>query len=713
MEQTFGSVRHFARKVIKRDLETGLLPGHQEGDKLSLVNTLQNPHIVQIVTSFTYRDEFSIVFRRATTNLAKALRQPKYLLSQIVPPLQSCPIWPQMLGLAKALADFSSGGWDRPARPSQSGELIDQNEHTRANPNRSIGIHFDLKPSNILVNRPSRNPPSFHFVVADFGLARIKDLTRGSEGTRSRGGDDAYAPPESAMQDRRYDIWSLGCIFLEILTFLVLGHKGVGDLDKARSAPSMGPARQTPCFWEPVSGGHPVSEEQVSGPSAKLKEGVKKFLDRLHQRACESGDYGPKEQRLITNTITMIKKMLRIEANTRPTAQEVVWWLKQIGRGYKLRTEETDSLDLYETPTTANQESHIERDLPTTNPQVEGGPWWEPVLPAEEDVQLAEERDGETEIEPRSLRTLRRLLIRSNEDPSGDDSNAVLQVFENHDWGTLRFVVTSLNMTGQAPLEQTCLRQHVNLMPQYAFRKNHNTQRSDAGIRLVWKENLRAPIMKYDLSGELNVLRKVQDALLGQQIYHTIEVQDVKLVQPKALLRNALSRKNSREDESEGKEGPFTVQLWREKRPQTPNEARKKPRACRIVMYLSAKVYVIPFHLYFRLPPRDEILEPSLTVLRSSTVQNKKQTFDMTVLQASEPPHILPTFPLDGTQLEDLLTKQPSTFKTVEITFRAHADLYLFWNDYRVLKEDWLEEAGVKPPKNVSSTVPASTLELD
>ena len=604
-----------------------------------------------------------------------------------------------MLGLAKALAEASSGGLYRPGRPSQSGKLFHQIEHTRANPNRSIGIHFGLKPSNILVNRPSRNPPSFHFNIADFGLAHIKDLTRDSDGARSRGGDDAYAPPESAMQGRSYDIWSLGCIFLEILTFLVLGHKGIGDLDKARSAPSTGPERQTPCFWEPVSGGHPVSEEeQVSVPRAKLKEGVQKFLDKLHQRACESGDYSPKEQRLITNTITMIKKMLRIEANTRPTAKEVVWWLEQIGRGYKLPTEETDSLDLGETPTTANQESHTERDLPTTNPQDEGGTWWEPLIRAEEDLQLAEKTDVEMELEPSIFRSMRGLLIRSNRNPSEDDSNAILQVF-TEDKGNLRFVVSSLNLTGQEPLEQNCRRQHVHLMPQYAFRKTHHTHRRDAGIRLVWSYDLSIPIMRYDFSGELNDLRKIHGALLGQEIYHTIQVKDVKVTRPRPTLWKTISRKTPKQDELEDGDGPFTVQLWREKQPETSGRVRKKARACRLVIYFSSKLYVIPFHQYFRFPPRKEILDESLTVLESGTVHGTKQTFQITVLRASEPPHILPTFPLDGTQLEDLLTKQPSTFRTtsVEITFRAHADLYLFWNDYRVLKEDWLNETGVKP----------------
>jgi len=153
------------------------------------------------------------------------------------------------------------------------------------------------------------------------------------------------------------------------------------------------------------------------------------------------------------------------------------------------------------------------------------------------------------------------------------------------------------------------------------------------------------------------------------------------------------------------------VQLWREKPPETLTEKRRKPRICRLVIYYSTKVHVIPFHQYLRFPPRSGILDESMTVLESGTVQETKQTFDMTVLHAPEPPNILPTLPLDAAQLQDVLTKHPMPFKTVSITFRAHEDLYFFWNDYRVLKEDWLDEIGVKR-KIVSDTAPVLKLDF-
>ena len=674
--------------MISRGLETGALPGHEEGRKLSIVNALGNPHIVQIVTSFTYRDEFNIVFRQATTNLEKALREPQHQLSQIVPPLQSCQLWPQMLGLAKALKAFSSGNWNRSTEPDDSNSSTEEAENSRVSRNDSVAIHFDLKPSNILVDRSSPNPLKFDLIISDFGLAHIKDTTSGSSDTRDRGGDEAYAPPECMLdkQSRKYDIWSLGCIFLEVLTFLVMSYDGVRALDAARRRPSAHGARQNLRFWEEVP---------RAGPS--LKESVEEFVSQLGEQADIRGGYSRKEQRLIANTITMIRKMLCIEPRHRLTSKEVVWWLERIGCGYEMRDVQGSSVGPDLADTVFNQRPDVEEQ--TTHQRSVSQQWWES---AKKDVQLAERRNAEFELEPRSLKGLRGLFIRSNTDPNEEPSRAILQVFAEEK-GHLRFVVTSLNLVGQQPLEQNCPGQYVHLMPQYAFRKDH-TRSNDAGIRLVWSDDLHKSVMRYDLSGELNDLRKIHGALLGQEIYHTIQVQDVALVQPYTSRWRA-SKLNGINDE----EGPFTVQLWRENASRISSEIRRKARNCRIVVYFSTKVYIIPFHQLLRLPPEAEISEESLTVLESRTVGDTKQTFELTVLQASEPPHILPTFPLDAARLEDSLTNQPVAFKAFTISFRAHDHLHSFWRDYRVLKEHWLQETGVKP-KLFANTPPTLTL---
>ena len=82
-------------------------------------------------------------------------------------------------------------------------------------------IHFDLKPDNILVERDGK------WLITDFGQAALTEQRRGTT-PRVGGhfGTDAYAPPEiddtSMDFGRAYDIWSLGCITLEITAFVIL-----------------------------------------------------------------------------------------------------------------------------------------------------------------------------------------------------------------------------------------------------------------------------------------------------------------------------------------------------------------------------------------------------------------------------------------------------------------------------------------------------------
>jgi serine/threonine protein kinase len=81
-----------------------------------------------------------------------------------------------------------------------------------------IGCHYDLKPANILVDDNK-------FLLADFGLSRFKDNSEDSQ-TSYKSVRGSYVAPEcknindvgdtKARIGRSSDIWSLGCIILEI-----------------------------------------------------------------------------------------------------------------------------------------------------------------------------------------------------------------------------------------------------------------------------------------------------------------------------------------------------------------------------------------------------------------------------------------------------------------------------------------------------------------
>lgn len=89
-------------------------------------------------------------------------------------------------------------------------------------------LHKDIKPENILLN-------DGHLILTDFGTAFDWSKT-GQSMTRSNVGDHRtprYQSPEVATSSefrRSSDIWSLGVVFLEMVTFL--RGKSINDLDE-------------------------------------------------------------------------------------------------------------------------------------------------------------------------------------------------------------------------------------------------------------------------------------------------------------------------------------------------------------------------------------------------------------------------------------------------------------------------------------------------
>ncbi|KAH7227153.1 kinase-like domain-containing protein, partial [Fusarium redolens] len=88
--------------------------------------------------------------------------------------------------------------------------------------------HGDLKPENILRFLDADASGLGRLVMSDLGSATFH-----AEATRSRGrgtgagyGTIRYEPPEARTEkmkprSRRYDVWSMGCIFLEFLIWLM------------------------------------------------------------------------------------------------------------------------------------------------------------------------------------------------------------------------------------------------------------------------------------------------------------------------------------------------------------------------------------------------------------------------------------------------------------------------------------------------------------
>ncbi|KAF4894543.1 putative 3-phosphoinositide-dependent protein kinase 2 [Colletotrichum fructicola] len=101
--------------------------------------------------------------------------------------------------------------------------------------------HGDLKPENILcfcdeIPGPGKVPTNVILVIADAGHAKIhvQATEFRPDPTRTPRGTQRYTPPEAddpignhKPTSRRYDIWSLGCMYLEFLVWILYGYEGL------------------------------------------------------------------------------------------------------------------------------------------------------------------------------------------------------------------------------------------------------------------------------------------------------------------------------------------------------------------------------------------------------------------------------------------------------------------------------------------------------
>lgn len=118
------------------------------------------------------------------------------------------------------------------------------------------GRHGDLKPENILW---FSNGNGGTLKISDFGLAEYSTVHSRSYKPKSRvAASMSYRPPECDLDGgligRSYDIWTLGCLYLEFITWLLGGWDYVRIFERKRmSWDSMwGEGMHTDTFFELV-----------------------------------------------------------------------------------------------------------------------------------------------------------------------------------------------------------------------------------------------------------------------------------------------------------------------------------------------------------------------------------------------------------------------------------------------------------------------------
>lgn len=200
---------YLALKVMESHIE-----GAEEDAALKLLRELKDDHIIQYLGSYQFEGglgEFNLIFPFADGDLRHFMRKERYLGMKIH------EIYSSISGLAHAISKIHNFSLEAQG----ASDAI-----------KRKGCHHDLRPRNILLLHGK-------FVLADFGLSRLKSLDQDSK-TPRRGGDDDYLPPGPRNSDnnrrqvvgRASDCWAFGCILTELAT--VMEGRSVSDFREVR-----------------------------------------------------------------------------------------------------------------------------------------------------------------------------------------------------------------------------------------------------------------------------------------------------------------------------------------------------------------------------------------------------------------------------------------------------------------------------------------------
>jgi serine/threonine protein kinase len=180
----------------------------RERETLEKMKELKHPHLIQALSAYHRGADKGFVFPYANDgNLAHFWKQHDTRLS---PSVVSWALI-QMKGLAEGLKKLHGAKMR----------------------------HGDIKPQNILIFENTKSK-SKDLVIADVGIAKYHAFYthERSDPTKTPFGSRRYEPPEVEVQtlpevearklprSRKYDLWSLGCVFLEFLIWLDSGAEG-------------------------------------------------------------------------------------------------------------------------------------------------------------------------------------------------------------------------------------------------------------------------------------------------------------------------------------------------------------------------------------------------------------------------------------------------------------------------------------------------------
>lgn len=211
-------------------------------------------HLVKLLTTFQHQNQYHLIFRWAEGgNLAdmwkKHTRDPKIDHDRI------CWFAEQCHGLASGLDGIHDTklspkevddiqGSPSPTSPTKLSPQIQHltvnqdGMHSNESQDRDCGRHGDIKPENVLWFSQDQNRFGHgELKISDFGLTTFHSMLTTKVSPRGIAVTHTYMAPEYDLNEdlsRPFDIWSLGCTYLEFITWMLLGADGLERFSEVR-----------------------------------------------------------------------------------------------------------------------------------------------------------------------------------------------------------------------------------------------------------------------------------------------------------------------------------------------------------------------------------------------------------------------------------------------------------------------------------------------
>lgn len=278
---------------------------------------LDHPHLLKCLASFTASSQYHMIYEKADKDLEKLMiecNQAANLTS-----FSDTDLAGQLYGLVGALSVVHN---QENIQPSSNTGFLNVPHQPRGR-GKSGYIH-DIKPDNILVFiYETDGKKTYWFRLSDYSSANVVDLidsvsgqNRVSRCTNNRKCTPDYRAPEYLCEEgisRPFDLWSLGCVFLELLVWFTEDFEALEAFREARLRQVKPGGIEDQGFW--------YTEEEGKNPTAQVREVVIDKMADLAKR-CTGG--------VLKDIADIIPKLLDINPRNRPTANDLLQQLSHL-----------------------------------------------------------------------------------------------------------------------------------------------------------------------------------------------------------------------------------------------------------------------------------------------------------------------------------------------------------------------------------------------